>query len=109
MAEPTLTQVFGAGATQTATTITIVKADLPGLTASATNRAESLIVGILLKALPGLTKAGFEADTNQNIYIESGYPAFSFRGTNNDSYRIDQLTVNLAKLDTLATIDPDDY
>lgn len=109
MAEPTLTQVFGAGATQTATTITIVKADLPGLTASATNRAESLIVGILLKAKAGLAKTTFETELDQSVYIESGFPGFSFRGTNNDSYRVDQLTVNLSKLDTAGIIDPDDY
>jgi hypothetical protein len=109
MAEPTLTQVFGAGATQDATTITILKADLPGLTASANNRAESLLTAILLKAQAGLSKTAFDADLDQSIYIESGFPTFSFRGVNNDSYRTDQLTINLAKLDTSGTLDPDDY
>ncbi|MBW4571603.1 MAG: hypothetical protein KME31_27375 [Tolypothrix carrinoi HA7290-LM1] len=109
MAEPTLTQVFGAGATQTATTITIAKADLPGLTASATNRGESLLAGILLKAKTGLLKTTFETELDQSIYIEAGYPTFTFRGANTDSYRVDQLTVNFAKIDTSAIIDPDDY
>ncbi|MBD2609447.1 hypothetical protein H6G81_34400 [Scytonema hofmannii FACHB-248] len=109
MAEPTLVQVFGAGATQTATTITIAKADLPGLTASATNRAEALIAGILLKAKAALLKTTFDAELDQSVYIESGYPTFTFRGDNNDSYRVDQLTVNFAKIDTSAVIDPDDY
>lgn len=109
MAEPTLTQVFGAGATQTATTITILKSDLSTLTASATNRAESLLVAILLKARVSLTKTAFDADTDWSVYLEAGYPTFSFRGPNNDPYRVDQLTVNLSKPDTSATIDPDDY
>lgn len=109
MPEPSLAAVFGAGASQTATTITILKADLPGLTASANNTPESLLAGILLKAQAGLPKTGFDADINQSIYIDIGYPTFTFRGTNNDSYRVDQLTVNLAKPDTASTIDPDNY
>lgn len=109
MAEPTLVQVFGASATQTATTITITKSDLPGLTASATNTAESLLTGILLQAKVGLTKATFDTNLDQSLYIESGFPGFVFRGTNNDSYRNDSLTINLTKIDTAATIDPDNY
>lgn len=109
MSEPTLQAVFGANATQDATTITIYKADLTGLTASANNRAEALFTAISLKAKSGLTKTGFDADTDQSIYIDSGYPTFTFRGSNNDSYRVDQLTINLAKPDTASVIDPDDY
>ncbi|BAT56384.1 hypothetical protein NOS3756_53890 [Nostoc sp. NIES-3756] len=109
MAEPLLTTVFGAGATQTSTTITINKADLPGLTAAANNKAESLFVGLMLRAQIGLSKTNFDADLDQSIYIDQGFPNFTFRGTNNDSYRVDQLTVNLAKPDTNGTIDPDDY
>jgi hypothetical protein len=109
MAEPTLQQIFGANATQTATTITITKADLPRLTPSSTNTPESLLTGILLKAQDGLPQSTFDTDIDQSIYIALGYPGFVFRGTDNDSYRVDQLTVNLAKPDTAATIDPDDY
>ncbi|NWF58116.1 MAG: hypothetical protein HXY43_02045 [Fischerella sp.] len=109
MPEPTLTEVFGGGATQTATTITINKSDLPRLTASANNSAESLLVGILLKAKIALSKNRFDADIDQSIYIDDAYPAFTFRGINNDQYRVDQLTINLAKEDTSSAIDPDDY
>ena len=109
MAEPTLTEVFGAAATQDATTLTITKADLTGLTASANNTAESLLVGILLKAQSFLTQTAFDADTDKSIYIENGFSSFATRGVNNDAYRVDQLTVNLAKLDTSGTIDPDNY
>jgi hypothetical protein len=109
MSEPTLQQIFGANATQDATTITITKADLPGLTASSTNRAESLLTAILLKAQNGLPQSTFDTNIDQSIYVASGFPGFAFRGTNNDSYRVDQLTINLAKADTSGTIDPDDY
>lgn len=109
MAELTITDVFGAGASQTATTITIAKADLTGLTASSSNTAESLLAGIILKAKESLTQTAFDANTDQSIYIETGFASFTNRGTNNDSYRVDQLTINLAKLDSGATLDPDDY
>ncbi|MBN3924001.1 hypothetical protein [Nostoc sp. NMS4] len=109
MAEPTLTDVFGASATQTATTITITKADLSGLTPTSNNTPESLLTAIVLKAKTGLDKTTFDTNLDQSIYIDLGFPGFVFRGTNNDSYRVDQLTVNLAKPDTQSTIDPDDY
>jgi hypothetical protein len=44
-----LAQVFGAGATQDATTLTIRKSDLPGLTAAVDNRGEQLLVAFLLQ------------------------------------------------------------
>jgi hypothetical protein len=49
----TLTQLFGASATQSATELVIKKNDLVavGLTPASSNRAEQLLVGILLKAL----------------------------------------------------------
>jgi len=45
----TLAQVFGAGATQDATTLTIRKSDLPGLTAAVDNRGEQLLAALLLQ------------------------------------------------------------
>ncbi|MFN6515698.1 MAG: hypothetical protein RMY29_014550 [Nostoc sp. CreGUA01] len=109
MAEPTLQQIFGANATQDATTITITKADLPGLTASANNKGESLLAAINLKAQQYLTQANFDANIDQSIIVDKGFSSFVFRGINNDQYRTDQITVSLAKLDTNNTIDPDDY
>jgi hypothetical protein len=49
----TLAQLFGNSATQSATELVIKKADLVavGLTATANNRAEQLVVAILLQAL----------------------------------------------------------
>jgi hypothetical protein len=107
MAEPTLQQVFGANATQNATTITIAKADLTGLTASETNTAESLLVAILIKAKTALTQANFDANTDQSLLITEGFPSITYRGT--DAYRQQPIEVRLNKLDTSATIDPDDY
>lgn len=109
MAEPTLQSVFGASATQTATSITILKSELPGLTASATNTAESLLTGILLQAKVGLPQSTFDTNLDQSLYISTGFPGFVFRGANNDSYRNDSLTINLCKPDTASTIDPDNY
>ena len=87
MAEPTLTQVFGTNAAQTATTLTITKADLTGLTASANNSAESLFVAILLKAKSYLTTTNYEANIDQSVVIETpGFNAQSLVTRNNAQY-----------------------
>ena len=110
MAEPTLQQIFGTGATQTATTITIVKADLPGLTPAADNRAEPVFVGILLRAKSFLTPANQEANSEQSITItDPDFNADSLVQRNNQTYRQKTQSVNLQKLDTSTEIDPDDY
>lgn len=110
MAEPTLTQVFGAGATQTATTLTIAKADLTGLTASANNSAESLFVALLLKAKEYLTAANYDSNIDQSVTIVTpDFNAQSLITRNNQQYRQFTQTVNLYKVDTSSTIDPDDY
>jgi hypothetical protein len=109
MAELTLVEVFGTGATQDATTITIQKSSLPRLTPSASNTAESLFTGIVLKAQAQLTQTSFDANIDQSIYLGTGFPSFTNRGADNTQYRVDQLTINLAKIDDAATIDPDDY
>lgn len=112
MAEPTLTQVFGAGATQTATTLSIAKADLAavGLTASATNTAESLLVALFLLAKNSLTLTAQENNPDQSVTIaESDFNFQSLVTRNNQQFRQFTYSVNLQKLDTGATIDPDDY
>jgi hypothetical protein len=107
MAEPTLIDVFGAGATQTATAITILKADLPSLTASASNTAESLLAGIILKAGTALTTTARDANPDQSIAIEQGFDQVAYRGTT--AYYQSARTITLQKINTSATIDPDDY
>lgn len=112
MAEPSLTQVFGAGATQTTTTLSIAKADLAtlGLTASATNTAESLFVALLLQAKLALLPANLETNPDQSISVsEADFNFQTLVTRNNQIYRQSTYSINLQKLDTGATIDPDDY
>lgn len=112
MPEPTLTQVFGAGATQSATSITILKADLAsiGLTAGAANTAESLLAAIVLKANAYLTQTAFDANIDQSITITPGFNSIVQRDTGGGvlgEYRQFQLNFNAHKLDA-AALDPDD-
>jgi hypothetical protein len=111
MAEPTLQQVFGAGAAQTATTLTITKADFSavGLTASANNTAESLFVAILLLARQQLTDANQVNNPEQSITITDGFPAQSLVTRNNQQFRQNTFAVNLQKPDSGSILDPDDY
>lgn len=112
MAEPTLTQIFGAAATQSATTLTIAKADLAalGLTATATNTAESLLVALLLKAREVLTPLAAETNPDQSVTVAQA--EFNFQTLvirNNATYRQSSYAINLQKLDAGNIIDPDDY
>ena len=69
MAEPTLEQVFGPGATEDANSITIPKANLPGLTTAANNRAESLFLGIVQLGAEHLTQLAFAANPDQSLVV----------------------------------------
>jgi hypothetical protein len=110
MAEPTLQQIFGAGAVQDVDSITIAKADLvaTGLTASASNTAESLFTAILLKAKAHLTTANQSANIDQSIVVGDGFGA-NIVIRNENEYRQDNLTITLDKFLGASTIDPDDY
>lgn len=107
MAPPTPQQVFGSGFTQTATTFTINKADLPGLSASATNSAGQLFAALLLKAKAQLTKANQESNSDQSITIEDGFESLETKKS--IQYRQNTFTVNLQKPDAVISLDPDDY
>jgi hypothetical protein len=107
MAEPTLQEIFGANATQTATDLVIKKSDLTTLTATSDNRGESLLVAILLKAKAQLTQTNFDSNLDQNVLLADGYSSLTTRG--NVQYRQDQISITLAKPDLNSTIDPDDY
>ncbi len=112
MAEPTLADIFGAAATQTATTLTIAKADLTalGLTATATNTAESLFVALLLKAKAVLTPTASETNPDQSVTVaEPDFNAQTLVTRNNQTYRQSSFTVNLQKLDAGSVINPNDY
>lgn len=113
MAEPTIIDIFGAGATQSATTITINKADLAsvGLTASASNTAESLLAAIVLNAKSALTQTGFDTNSDQSITVERGFDSITQRDDGSGSFISvvqNQLNVNLHKISNTA-ISANDY
>lgn len=112
MAEPTLQSVFGSGATQNSTTLTILKADLSGLTASSNNTAESLLAGILRKASGDLNDVNRDANIDQSVSIDlTQAPNFATRTYNGVSgvYVRNTITVELDKSYPSTEIDPDDY
>ena len=111
MSEPTIQDVFGAGATQTATTLTILKSDLPTLTASATNRGEQLFMGIVLNAKANLTETARNGDLDRSIAIEPSFDQVTSRtvgGVTNQYYQTG-LSISAQKLNTNSSIDADDY
>lgn len=109
MAEPLLADVFGAGATQTANTLTISKADLAtvGLSASATNSAESLFVAMLLLVQKYLNEGNQTLNPDIQITIAQSFDSLVTR--NNTTYRQRSYSVEIQKPDTSAAINPNDY
>lgn len=109
MTIPSLTDVFGPGATQTATTITIAKADLTGLTALATNNGQQLFAALLLKAAAKLSSTNRTNDADVKITIDyTGQTIFPITGSEALD-RQDSYTVVLHKQVAKADVDPDDY
>ncbi|MEH1838128.1 MAG: hypothetical protein V7L20_05070 [Nostoc sp.] len=118
MAEPTLNQVFGTGATRLASGASTPSSGIfipdsalisAGLTTPTTATAEGHLVAIVKNAESYLTQANFDANIDQSLIVVDGYSSFTTRGTNNTAYRQDQKTISLAKIDVGSTIDPDDY
>lgn len=109
MAEPTLQQIFGNGATQTATQLVISKADLAtvGLTASATNTGESLLAAIVAFSQQTLTDTNQDINADQSISISNNTDTLITR--NNTVYRRKSKTIEFDKADMSANFDPDDY
>lgn len=77
-----LTDLFGSGATQNATSLTIVKNDLIGLTPSLSNSAESLLAAILVKA--SLLFCAYLSDEKGNPIITDSKIMIGYK--NNDLY-----------------------
>ena len=118
MAEPTITQIFGTGATRLTNGATTPSSGLfipdsvlqaAGLATPSTANAEGHFVAIALNAKTYLTQVNFDANIDQSLVIADGFSSFTVRGTNNTSYRQDQLTIYLSKIDAGATLDPDNY
>ena len=111
MPEPLIAEVYGAGATQTGTALQLLKADMVarGLTVTATNTAESLLVYILLQAASVLTETNRLADlVTRNVTIAySGQDLIDQGGGN--VYLRDTYQVSLYKPTTVQPIDPDNY
>lgn len=79
--------IFGSNATQDATSLTITKADLIGLTPSENNTAESLFIAIITKSLGGSRTINF-------LKLTIDYWGYGY--TTNQ--RVDTLLVNLFKI-----------
>lgn len=119
MAEPTITQIFGTGATRLANGAAAPSAGLfvpdsvliaAGLSTPATATAEGHLVALLVRVASYLTQTNFDSDTDQSIYVGTGFTSFQTRGANNDNYRVDQPFVfNLARLDDGQAVNPNNY
>ncbi len=108
MAEITLSEIFGAGATQTATELTILKADLVavGLTANASNKAEALLNALFRKAAVTLTATNLDQNADQSIVINS--PSISTDERLNNTYLVQNFTIGFQRLLSDGAILPGD-
>ncbi|MEH2371950.1 hypothetical protein [Nostoc sp.] len=107
MAIATLQQVFGANATQDATTVTIHKADLTGLTPSATNTADSILGGIIAQAETNIPDSAVTGgDTTRTVGILDGYQTIVTVGTS--QLLVLPKTINFYSIFN-STFDPDNY
>jgi hypothetical protein len=121
--QPTLIQVFGANATQTSTDLIIKKADLVdvGLTTSATNEAEKLLVAVIKLAAiflsqnkrDGSTTPTVTANPEQNIAIVlDSIPQFPSRDDGTGNFIVYERKTYSVQMDRLyidTEIDPDNY
>ena len=109
MAAPTLQQVFGATATQTATTVTITKADLvsTGFTPSSSNSADSILAAVIANAQVSLPDSSVSSNAGQSVGISDGFQSItSISGSN---YLVNPKTVNFYQTFTAGTFNPNNY
>lgn len=112
MAQETLQQVFGANANQTATTLTITKADLAstGYTPSANDPPARILLAVLINAMNNALNTTYQS-TNPEVVVtiaQSSYPTIINR--NNNNYVQQSLTVGMEDLySSSGTINPQDY
>jgi len=109
MAVTTLQQIFGASATQTATTVTITKADLAstGFTPSANNTADSILAAIVAFAETNIPDANVSSNTGQTIGIADGYQSITV--INSANYLISPKTINFYSSFTSGNFNPNNY
>ncbi|MTJ12219.1 hypothetical protein FJR11_06335 [Anabaena sp. UHCC 0187] len=116
MAEKSLVEILGTGATRLASAAAAPSAGLfipdsllisAGLTTPTTATAEGHIVAIVKLLKTNLTQTAYDLDNDNSVYLSDGFPGFTTRGTT--QYRIDQIVFNLAKVDSESTLDPTKY
>lgn len=109
MAKKVLTDAFGTGATQTASTISISKDPLiaQGLTAVASNAPQGIIAALV--KLWNLTFTSANRTSNPDETITVTYDGQSSRTENGNVYRVDTYRIQLYKLTPPTDADPDDY
>lgn len=109
MAKPTLVEVFGTGTTQDTNTITIQKSALStvGLTPSANNTAESILVALVKIGAITLTQTNYDANPDQSVVITKNLDSIGYRGDN--AYIQTPYEIRFSKLAPSTEIDPDDY
>jgi hypothetical protein len=116
MAEKSLVQILGTGATRLASAAAAPSNGLfipdslliaAGLTTPTTATAEAHIVALLKILKTNLTQTAYDLDTDNSIYLSDGFASFTNRGIT--QYRIDQIIVNLSKVDTSSLLDPTLY
>lgn len=111
MSEPSVAEVFGASATNDVSALTIAKADMSsvGLTNTGDNKAEGMLVAIILKASNTLTETNRLTDLpNRNVTISYSGQDLIDQGGGNVFLR-DTFQVSLYKATSVVAIDPDNY
>lgn len=108
MAEISLQDLFGSGAEQDATTVTILKSDLAsvGLTASSTNKAEALFNAILRKSAGTLTPANLDLNPDQSIVVNA--PTISTDERLGNTYLVQNFQIGFQRLISDGNIAPGD-
>ena len=108
MAILSINDVFGAGASQTASAFTISKADLPTLTPKADNNGEQLLVAVILSAAAKLTDVNRTTNDDQRVTISyGGQTVYPGTGGKNESQH--SFTITLHKPVPAESVDADDY
>ncbi|WP_041548227.1 hypothetical protein [Chamaesiphon minutus] len=72
--EPPVTKLFGLGAIETDTSLTIQKADMPRLIPAVNNTAESMFVAMVLRVAAALTGGDYSNDPTGTVAID--FPTF---------------------------------
>lgn len=109
MAEPTLAQIFGANATQDATTVTLHKADYSatGFAPTSSNTAESILGGILAFSQPTLSAANQASNPDQSIVVTDSNDNIVTRSS--VPYRRKTKIISFDKVDNGSAFNPSDY